>query len=213
MPGLEHHSAIWRAMSPEKFLDSCMLFARAKRLIAITALAIPEQMPKMRLGDAHGELVHLQWKSVMDKLSERIAKIFNASLPRMEKARQLAGVIQALGKFHWVGLYNVTRTHVSAIAWSGTEAPVFPSFLVSQGINGAAVMSKRPVIVQDVSADRRYITTFSTTKAEAVYPVFSSDGSRVLGTIDVESDRINAFRPEDETFLEHCARLLRPLWE
>ena len=168
----------------------------------------------MRLGSARGSIAPLkQRKAVMDKLSERIQEIFSASLPRMEKARQLAEVIQGFGKFHWVGLYNVTRTHVSAIAWTGTEPPVFPSFLISQGINGAAVVSKKPVVVQDVSADRRYLTTFSTTRAEAVYPVFSSDGSRVLGTIDVESDRLNAFRPEDESFLDQCARLLRPLWE
>ncbi len=131
----------------------------------------------------------------------------------MDKARQLAGLIQVSGKFHWVGIYNVTRTHVCAIAWSGSEPPVFPSFLISQGINGAAVLSKNPVVVQDVSKDRRYLTTFRTTRAEAVFPVLSSDGTRVLGTIDVESDHMNSFQPKDESFLAECARLLRPLWE
>ena len=34
----------------------------------------------------------------------------------------------------------------------------------------------------------------------------------VLGTIDVESDHVDAFSPEDERFLELCAVALEPLW-
>jgi L-methionine (R)-S-oxide reductase len=149
----------------------------------------------------------------MEKISDQVEAVFSSPQARMDKARQLAGLIQVAGKFHWVGLYNVTRTHVCAIAWSGSEPPVYPSFLISQGINGAAVLTKKPVIVQDVSKDSRYLTTFRTTRAEAVFPVLSSDGVRVLGTIDVESDRVNSFQPKDESFLAECARVLRPLWE
>jgi putative methionine-R-sulfoxide reductase with GAF domain len=71
---------------------------------------------------------------------------------------------------------------------------------------------EKAVIVQDVSQDSRYLTTFSATRGEAIVPVLSLDGQRVLGTIDVESDRVHAFRPEHLALLHECVLLLRPLW-
>jgi len=44
-----------------------------------------------------------------------------------------------------------------------------------------------------------------------VVPVWSVDG-RVVGTIDVESDRLSAFTEEDRKFLEACATVILPLW-
>ena len=64
---------------------------------------------------------------------------------------------------------------------------------------------------QDVANDPRYLTAFATTGSEAIFPVLS-DAGEVIGTIDVESDRRNAFAPEDEQFLQACAIALRRLW-
>jgi GAF domain-containing protein len=113
--------------------------------------------------------------------------------------------------YHWVGLYDVTPTHICAIAWTGAVAPAFPSFPRSQGLNGAAVDSGQPLVVQDVRQDPRWLTTFGTTKAEAIFPV-RMHGS-IVGTIDVESDRVGAFTAADERFLTGAAEVLRPLWE
>jgi putative methionine-R-sulfoxide reductase with GAF domain len=66
--------------------------------------------------------------------------------------------------------------------------------------------------VQDVSADPRYLTTFGSTGAEAIFPVVSSATGEVIGTIDAESDRTNAFTPDDDGFLSACATVLLPLW-
>jgi GAF domain-containing protein len=136
-----------------------------------------------------------------------------AALPRLEKAKQLAVLIQFQRLYRWVGLYDVSREQISAIAWTGSEPPAFPVFSVSKGLNGAAVARKKPVIVPDVTKDERYLMTFGATRSEAIFPVLSSKGERVLGTIDVESDRVNAFEAEDESFLNECADRLRPLWE
>jgi putative methionine-R-sulfoxide reductase with GAF domain len=86
-----------------------------------------------------------------------------------------------------------------------------PEFPISQGLNGAAAASGKPVVVQDVSQDPRWLTTFASTRAEAIYPVVGVGGT-VVGTIDVESDRIGAFGPDDEALLAEAARVLRPFW-
>jgi putative methionine-R-sulfoxide reductase with GAF domain len=78
-------------------------------------------------------------------------------------------------------------------------------------LNGAAVTNAAPVIVQDVREDPRYLTTFGATLAEAIFPVCAPDG-RIVGTIDVESDRAHSFTAEDERFLAWCAEALVELW-
>jgi putative methionine-R-sulfoxide reductase with GAF domain len=148
----------------------------------------------------------------MEPFREKIAGILSSSLSRQQKAKSLVVLIQSEGPFHWVGLYDVSATHILAIAWTGNEAPAFPVFPISKGINGAAVAAMRPVIVQDVSKDNRYLTTFGSTRSEAIFPVLSPDLTRVNGTIDIESDRVNAFQEEHIAFLEECSVLLRELW-
>jgi L-methionine (R)-S-oxide reductase len=141
---------------------------------------------------------------------DRLKVLVNSPALRREKALEVARVIQAARAYRWVGLYDVTPEEVVAIAWTGFDPPAYPRFPVTQGLSGAAVATRKPVVVQDVTADPRYLTAFGSTCAEAIFPV-AIDG-RVVGTIDVESDRTNAFGPQDEEFLKTCTLILTPLW-
>jgi GAF domain-containing protein len=134
----------------------------------------------------------------------------NSPAVRIEKARAVAQAIKVARAYRWVGLYDVTPEEVVAIAWTGSDPPAYPRFPVTKGLSGAAVATRQPVVAQDVKTDSRYLTAFSSTCAEAIFPV-AVDG-RIVGTIDVESDRINAFGPEDEEFLKSCTLILTPLW-
>ena len=136
--------------------------------------------------------------------------ILSDRLDRCTKAGALAEALRDAGAYHWVGLYDVTATEIRAIAWTGAVAPAFPNFPRSRGLNGAAVSSGQPLIVQHVARDPRWLTTFSTSKAEAIYPV--SVHGAIVGTIDVESDRVGAFTSADDDFLRGAAVLLQPLW-
>ena len=73
------------------------------------------------------------------------------------------------------------------------------TFRLSKCLSGDAVWMRAPVIAGDVSADPRYLTAFPSTKSEIVVPVLV--GETVLGTIDVESEHINAFSSHDGRFL------------
>lgn len=131
--------------------------------------------------------------------------------PRDEKAPRAAEIIRRVRGYRWVGLYEAGPAEISVIAWNGPSAPTYPRFPVTSRLNGAAVASGSPVIVQDVTQDPRYLTTLGNTKAEMIVPVRILDG-RVVGTIDVESDRTQAFTQDDSDFLEACASILLPLW-
>jgi GAF domain-containing protein len=126
--------------------------------------------------------------------------------------REVAELILRSGGYRWVGLYEVTQTEIGAIVWTGTTAPAFPRFPRDKGLNGVAVATKEAVVSQDVANDPRYLTAFANTGSEAIFPVVADTGE-VIGTIDVESDRPNAFSPGDDQFLRACAIALRPLWQ
>jgi GAF domain-containing protein len=148
----------------------------------------------------------------MHTILERLRGLASSSAAHGARAQEAAELIRAARDYHWVGLYDVTPTEIAVIAWTGAIAPAFPRFPITLGLSGAAVASRQHVVVQDVTRDPRYLTTFGSTRAEAVFVVVSPTDGRIIGTIDVESNRPNAFMPEDEAFLGSCAEALVSLW-
>lgn len=130
---------------------------------------------------------------------------------RTSKAQRAIDLIRELGSYRWAGLYDVLPSEIAVIAWSGPQAPTYPRFPVAKGLNGACVASRKPVIVQDVASDSRYLTTIGGTRGEMIQPVFDRAGA-VVGTIDVESDRVNAFTSRDQELLSVCAENISWLW-
>ena len=143
-----------------------------------------------------------------DDILSRLAAIAARNDDRAGRGKEAAESIRLARNYHWIGLYDVTASEIRALAWTGVKPPAFPIFPRTQGLNGAAVSAGWPVVINDV--DRRYLTTFGTTLAEAIIPV--RVGKTIVGTIDVESDQINAFTADDERFLQRCAEALVPLW-
>jgi putative methionine-R-sulfoxide reductase with GAF domain len=63
-----------------------------------------------------------------------------------------------------------------------------------------------------VRSDPRYLTAFGSTISEIIVPVLHPDGGRAVGTVDVESERANAFSQRDREMIEQCAQAALPLW-
>ncbi len=66
--------------------------------------------------------------------------------------------------------------------------------LVSEGLCGAAVLSKEPILVGDVREDPRYVSMVPEARSELVVPLIHKD--RVLGVFDLESPALNRFTEE-----------------
>jgi sigma-B regulation protein RsbU (phosphoserine phosphatase) len=73
---------------------------------------------------------------------------------------------------------------------------------VSEGLCGAAVRSKQPVLVGDVRTDSRYVGLVPETRSELAIPLLHKD--RVVGVFDLES-------PELDRFNERHVKVLMPL--
>jgi GAF domain-containing protein len=130
---------------------------------------------------------------------------------RAFKAQRAVELIKKLGPYRWAALYDVLETEIAVVAWAGPEPPIYPRFPIAKGLNGACVSSRKPVIVQDVANDARYLTTIRGTRGEMILPIVDESGA-VVGTIDVESDRVNAFTERDRRLLAACATDLAWLW-
>ena len=149
---------------------------------------------------------------IIDNTLNLVRSVAMGGDDRTEKARRLAELVRRLGDYRWVGICDVGPETVNVIAWVGPNAPENPSFSVSKGLTGAALQEKRAVICGDVRHDRRYLTSFGSTLSEIIVPVLAPGGESVVGTIDVESDKLNAFSARDQQMIEQCAQAALPLW-
>ena len=125
--------------------------------------------------------------------------------PRRAAQRTVSG-------YRWIGVYDVDHQskEVRNITFSGRGAPVFPVFPLDKGLTASAIATKRTVNVGDTTSDPRYLTAFASTLSELIIPILDNDA--VIGTLDVESEKRNAFTKEEQLFLEKATRVIRPLW-
>jgi putative methionine-R-sulfoxide reductase with GAF domain len=148
----------------------------------------------------------------MEETLSKIRSGASSTAVRAERARQIADAIRALGPYRWVGVYDVSAELVSIISWSGPSAPAYPIFPVTKGLTSSAIREKAPVVVGDVRSDPRYLTAFGSTLSEIIIPILDPRDARVVGTIDVESERASAFSATDQKRLEECANAALALW-
>ena len=136
----------------------------------------------------------------------------NELLPDIESAPDLQSVVDLLHDrvehYSWVGVYLVEGDDLVLGPWKGPEATEHVRIPVGQGVCGAAAASGKTEVVDDVNADPRYLACFASTRSEIVVPI-AHDG-RVVGEIDIDSDRPAAFGDEDRELLERVAVLLGP---
>jgi len=156
--------------------------------------------------------VRLDSEEFLEKL-RALASEAAAGNPK-ETFQRIADFLKKSGDYRWVGLYEVDHAAglVKNIVWSGPEAPSYPVFPLTKGLTGSAISFARTVNIGDVASDPRYLTALGSTRSEIIVPVFDVSGKIVIGTLDVESERENAFNAATQSLLELCAKTIQPLW-
>jgi len=140
-------------------------------------------------------------QKTLDKIESLIGR--ESGTPAMET------VVRTLQAEHpdytWVGIYLLYGNELVLGPFAGKPSP-HTRIPLGRGICGAAATERTTIIVDDVSADPRYLACSIETKSEIVTPIML-DGD-VLGEIDIDSDRHAAFGAADKTLLEAVAALL-----
>jgi len=121
----------------------------------------------------------------------------------------LAEVVRVLHRerhhYNWIGVYLLKEKELVLGPYAG-KATTHVRIPLDQGICGAAASSGQTLVVDDVSADPRYLACSLETRSEIVVPIKRQ--GRVLGEIDIDSDQPAAFTPTDRELLEAVASLL-----
>lgn len=141
-------------------------------------------------------------------------------LGEFEKYAQSAATVQALmermakrlhestTRYNWAGFYLVDPGDsgyliVGPFAGSFTPNQRIP---LNTGLCGAAATSGRMVVVQDVSADPRYLAGSSMVKSETVVPIFAK--KKLAAELDIESYFAETFTKTEQEFVEACAKVV-----
>ncbi|MEP6685569.1 MAG: GAF domain-containing protein [Verrucomicrobiota bacterium] len=124
-----------------------------------------------------------------------------------KRMKEFAEMIRGARDYRWVGIYKVTKKDFVILGGTGKEPPAYPRFPIAQGLCGAALESRKPLVVGDVRKDPRYLPTFHTTRSEIIVPMANED-QHIVGMLEVESENVDAFGDEDRQFLERAAGLI-----
>jgi len=108
--------------------------------------------------------------------------------------------------YSWVGIYIVHGKNLILGPWKGPHATEHTRIPIGQGICGVAAASGKTEVILDVHKDNRYLSCFISTKSEIVVPI-KKDG-KIVGELDIDSDKKDAFSNEDSVFLEKIADML-----
>jgi len=195
---------ITRAQGPEFKRDELDLLKGLAGVVAVSLVA------SHRIAV---ERFRLNQLNLVREVSAQIANMLSVD----ELASRVTELIQQTFHYYYVAIFTVherstsLRFRSSAMAprkgkrKSGPKARVALEVEVGQGLIGQAAAGGERILVPDVRNDSRYrfIDSLPETRSEAVIPL-KIEG-RVLGVLDVQSDQVDAFHPNDLLILEALA--------
>jgi phosphoserine phosphatase RsbU/P len=74
---------------------------------------------------------------------------------------------------------------------------------LGEGVTGIAASTRQAILVNDVRTDSRYLPALDAVRSELAVPMVSRN--KLVGVIDVQSTRLNAFRDQDSSLLRLMA--------
>src|SRR5262249_48738175 len=138
-----------------------------------------------------------------DKIVRWVEQLASSDATRDEVLR---GAVQRLyherEHYNWVGIYLLEGDTLVLHNYIGKPTE-HTRIRVGVGVCGAAVADRENKIVGDVTKIENYLACSVETRAEIV--VLIRRGPEILGQIDIDSDRENAFTAEDEALLSRVA--------
>lgn len=134
--------------------------------------------------------------SQYDDISARIRALYEGETDEVALMATVACELHhSDDRFDWTGFYRVVAPELLKIGpYQGGHGCLVIPF--SRGVCGAAARTGEVQIVPDVEAFPGHIACSSSTRSEIVLPVFGA-GGRLIGVLDIDSDRPDAFRQAD----------------
>jgi serine phosphatase RsbU (regulator of sigma subunit)/putative methionine-R-sulfoxide reductase with GAF domain len=155
------------------------------------------------------ERFRLSQINLVREVSAQIANVMDVD----ELARRVTELIQKTFHYYYVSIFTCEpgeqklrfRSSASAPRKGRRKAQASLEVELGQGLIGQAAQTGERIVVDDVQADARFrfIPNLPDTKSELVLPLKLED--RVLGILDIQSNQLHAFHPNDLLILDALA--------
>jgi L-methionine (R)-S-oxide reductase len=122
----------------------------------------------------------------------------------MDRADEVVDSLSKRDRFDWVGVYLVEGDELVLGPYRGLNPIGHERIPMGEGVCGAVAASGETEVVPDVSARGGHIQCFIGTRSEVVAPIVR-DGT-VIGVLDIDSDTLDAFGPDEVKLVEETAR-------
>lgn len=116
-----------------------------------------------------------------------------------------AALIKEVTNYFWVGFYVVRRDELLLGPFQGSVACMHIAY--GRGVCGTTWKERRTIVVDDVHQFPGHIACSSLSQSEVVVPLFNGKGD-VKAVLDVDSELLADFSPDDVTFLESAAAIV-----
>ena len=135
---------------------------------------------------------------------------FAATAPTAQSLmeRMASRLHEKMTRYNWVGFYLVDPADAGYLIVGPYVGSFTPNARIplTTGLCGAAASTGKVVVVQDVTADPRYLPGSSLVKSEMVVPLFVN--KKLAGELDVESYFADTFPKSEQEFVEACAAIV-----
>lgn len=155
------------------------------------------------------EQFRLEQLNLVRSVASQVANVHDVD----ELANRVTRLIQLTFKYYYVAIFTLEpgqealtyRAAAGAVARKrGAPSPVL-TVALGQGLIGLAAQSGQEILSNDVSQEPRFrhVDSLPETRAEVAIPIKIEN--RVLGVLDVQSDQLAAFHPNDLLILRALA--------
>lgn len=135
---------------------------------------------------------------LVSEVARSTASVFDLQslLPRLVQS------IQTAFGYYFVGIFLVDELNQIVCSAASHPAVVGKRRRMGEGLVGTCIAEGRPIVVDETSRDGRFLfaSEMPATQSEAVLPLMI--GERVIGALDLQSDRQCAFSSDEAHYLE-----------
>jgi GAF domain-containing protein len=143
-----------------------------------------------------------RYERIADQLRELFAKTND---PTARMATTVAVLHHKLPHFFWTGFYRLADDELVVGPYQG---PLACAVLKKpEGVCWAGVIEGTSQLVPDVEQFPGHVACDSRSRSEVVIPLRNGEG-QVVGVLDVDSDKLDAFSPVDVQGLEAIVQLI-----
>ncbi len=128
------------------------------------------------------------------RLHSQLEGLLKETAPEVSKMATIVALLHhKMSGFYWTGFYQLYDGELWVGAYQGPLA--CQQLKKDTGVCWAAINQKKAMIVPDVHQFEGHIACSSASKSELVVPLMQ--GGRVVGCLDIDSERLNHFDKDD----------------